>query len=197
MQPGGPLSPTQLPAPTVASQGFELPPNKRQRFSPDLPAPSPSAYPAQSPTTFSAQSPAAYPTQSPAPYQHKSPYAMSPGTTTPGSATASPHFATNNLSLPANSFPNHNTYTTPYGNGTPTPSPSTPTNNPPNNNQTYNSSYPQLSQVPQNQNLQPNGSVSGSSLIRRSIMKMCYMSQARSFFTISGLLQAPGSISLN
>lgn len=105
------------------SQAFPLPPNKRQRLSPDPRPHSPSQY-----------------------VQHQSPYTASPNASTPTSTSASPHFS--NISLPT-----PNLYNTPYGNGVSTSTPSTPTLNLPSHlpRDPQSSSLPQnhpLAQVP-------------------------------------------------
>src|SRR5271168_3184855 len=75
--PGRPYSPPQSATSPGTPQGFPLPPNKRQRVSPD---------PRSQPTS---------------PYV-QSPYTMNPNTGGPQPTTASPHF--NNISLPPNIY---------------------------------------------------------------------------------------------
>ncbi|KAL3424500.1 hypothetical protein PVAG01_03781 [Phlyctema vagabunda] len=86
--PQRPFSPPQSATSPDAPAQFSLPPNKRQRLSPNPPS------------------------QPPSPYV-QSPYAMSPGASAPPSATASPHFQ--NIQLPPNVYntPYANGNTTP------------------------------------------------------------------------------------
>lgn len=89
--PGRPYSPPQSATSPGTPQSFPLPPNKRQRVSPD---------PRLQPTS---------------PYS-QSPYPMSPNNGGPQSTTASPHF--NHISIPPNIY--NTPYTNGNGNTTPT-----------------------------------------------------------------------------
>jgi hypothetical protein len=94
--PPRPFSPPQTASSPGAPQQFAIPPSKRQKTSPNPPS------------------------QPGSPYV-QSPYGMSPNTSAPPSAGASPHFA--NVQLPTG------VYNTPYSNGA-----TTPTINPPSMN---------------------------------------------------------------
>ncbi|KAH7342852.1 hypothetical protein BKA65DRAFT_552469 [Rhexocercosporidium sp. MPI-PUGE-AT-0058] len=86
--PPRPYSPPQNAASPGAQQQFGMPPNKRQRLSPN-----PSSQPGS-------------------PYV-QSPYAMSPGASAPSSAGASPHFATVGIPQGVYNTPYSNGHTTP------------------------------------------------------------------------------------